>query len=240
MEKRKETKERITRGDSESREDTEQERSGDNCFSTKEIYYDARSEVHETVKWVTNESDKNGNGSVDTIEPYETEHLSQVIIVVNDSTGPTNQDTEYKSQEETKAMAKSKDDSDQNDEEEFYDSHSDIEKLIGDAEMHKRDQVTQIEVEVHHGAQDGNHIATRKKVHAEVSRQESLNGSHNYIVKAIDEEKDDGKITLIGENEFVGNTEQHKPEFLIKESLNGSHNYIVKAIDEGNTAKNLL
>ena len=58
MEKRKETKERITRGDSESREDTEQERSGDNCFSTKEIYYDARSEVHETVKWVTNESDK--------------------------------------------------------------------------------------------------------------------------------------------------------------------------------------
>ena len=106
--------------------------------------------------------------------------------------------------------------------------------------MHKSDQVTQIEVEVHHSAQDGNHIATRKKVHAEVSRQESLNGSHNYIVKAIDEEKDDGKITLIGENEFVGNTEQHKPEFLIKESLNGSHNYIVKAIDEGNTAKNLL
>ena len=150
MEKRKETKERITRGDSESREDTEQERSGDNCFSTKEIYYDARSEVHETVKWVTNESDKNGNGSVDTIEPYETEHLSQVIIVVNDSTGPTNQDTEYKSQEETKAMAKSKDDSDQNDEEEFYDSHSDIEELISDAEMHKSDPVTQIEVEVHH------------------------------------------------------------------------------------------
>ena len=78
--------------------------------------------------------------------------------------------------------------------------------------MHKSDQVTQIEVEVYHGAQDGSHIVTRKKVIAKGSRKESYNGSHNYIVKAIAEEKDDGKITLIGENEFLGNTEQHKPE----------------------------
>ena len=58
-------------------------------------------------------------------------------------------------------MAKSKDDSDQNDEEEFYDSHSDIKELISDAEMHKSDPVTQIEVELHCDDQGGNH--TRQK-----------------------------------------------------------------------------
>ena len=119
MERRKETGEKTIRVDNESHEDTEKERSGDDCFSAKEIYYDAQSEVHDTVKWVTNESVKNGNGSVETMKPYETECLGQVITVENDSTGPTNQDTECKSQEETKAMAKSKDDSDQNDEGNF-------------------------------------------------------------------------------------------------------------------------
>ena len=39
-------------------------------------------------------------------------------------------------------MVKSKDDPDQNDVEEFYDSHSDIEELINDAETHKNDPVT--------------------------------------------------------------------------------------------------
>ena len=39
-------------------------------------------------------------------------------------------------------MAKSKDDPDQGDEEEFYDSHSNIEELINDAEVHKNDPVT--------------------------------------------------------------------------------------------------
>ena len=110
---------------------------------------------------------------------HETEHRGRVITIENDSTGSTNQNTECESQEEIKAMAKSKDDSDQNDEEEFYDSHSDIKELISDAEMHKSDPVTQIEVELHCDDQGGNHTATRKEVRAKGSRKESLNGSHN-------------------------------------------------------------
>ena len=38
------------------------------------------------------------------------------------------------------------------DEEEVYDPHNDVEMPIDDAEMHKSDPVTQIEVEPHHGA----------------------------------------------------------------------------------------
>ena len=180
--KRKETEGRTTRSDRESREDTEQERGGDDCFSTIEVY--ARSKVHETLKWVTNESIKNGNGSVNTTIPDETEHFSLVTTVVNVSTSPTDQDTGFQSQGETKAMAKNRDDPDQDNEEEFYDSHSNVEELISDAEVHKTDPVideeefydshydikepiddaemyksdpvTQIEVELHHGAQDGN------------------------------------------------------------------------------------
>ena len=57
--------------------------------------------------------------------------------------------------------------------------------------MHKSGPVTQIEVELHHDAQDGNHMATRKQVHAKVSRKESFNGSYNYVGKAIDEGKDE-------------------------------------------------
>ena len=64
------------------------------------------------------------------MKPYETEHLSQVIIVENGSADPTDQDIECKAQEETKAMAKRKDDYDQNDKEEFYDSHDDINELV--------------------------------------------------------------------------------------------------------------
>ena len=133
-EKRKETEGRTTRSDGESQEDTEQERGGDDCFSTIEDY--ARSKVHETGKWVTNESFNNGNGSVNTTIPYETEHLSKVSTVVNDSTSPTVQDTASQSQGETKAMAKSRDDPDQDNKEEFYDSHSSIEELVNNAEVH--------------------------------------------------------------------------------------------------------
>ena len=46
--------------------------------------------------------------------------------------------------------------------------------------------------------------------------KESFNGSHNYVVKAIDEGKDE-KVALVDENVFPGNTEQHKTNFLIKE-----------------------
>ena len=126
MEKREETVERTTRSSSKSYEDTEQEQSGDDYFSERDIYYDARSDVHETDKWVTNESIENENNSIDTIGQYETEHLIHVITVVNDSTSNTNQDTDSHSQEDIKVKTERKDDSDQNDEEEFYDSHSDI------------------------------------------------------------------------------------------------------------------
>ena len=64
---------------------------------------------------------------METMKPYETEHLSQVE---NGSADPTDQDIEFKAQEETKAMAKRKDDFDQNDKEEFFDSHSDINELV--------------------------------------------------------------------------------------------------------------
>ena len=121
----------------------------------------------------------NGNDSVETRKTYKTEHLGQVITIENDSTGPSNQNTECESEEETKTMAQSKDDSDQNDEEEFYDSHSNIEELISDAEMHKSDPVAQIELELHHDDRGENHTATRKEVRAKGSRKESLNGSHN-------------------------------------------------------------
>ena len=120
-------------------------------------------------------------------------------------------------------MARSKDDSDQNDEEEFYDSHSDINKLVSREksekgikrhiskfefheveEMHKNDQVTQIQVEAYYDAQDGSHIVTKKKVDTEISSKEKYNGSHNHIV---------------GENEVIGIAKQRKPDFLVRERL---------------------
>ena len=70
--------------------------------------------------------------------------------------------------------------------------------------MHKNDQVTQIEAEGYYDAQNGSHVVTKKKFDAEISRKEKYNGSQNYIV---------------GENEVIGNTEQRKPDFLIRERL---------------------
>ena len=115
MKKRKEAEERTTRSNSESCEDTEQERCGVDCFSTIEVY--AWSKVYRSVKWVTNESIRNGNGSVNITIQDGTEHINQVSAGVNDSTNPTDQDTGSQYQGETKAMAKSKDDSDENIEE---------------------------------------------------------------------------------------------------------------------------
>ena len=74
-------------------------------------------------------------------------------------------------------------------------------------------------MEVYYGAQDGSHVITKKKVDAEIGRRENYNGSHIYIVKTIDERKEDENLTLIGENESLRNTEQRKPDYFIKERL---------------------
>ena len=50
MERRKDPEERTTRADSESHEDTEQGQSGDSCFTTEEIYYDARVKFMKLLK----------------------------------------------------------------------------------------------------------------------------------------------------------------------------------------------
>ena len=45
---------------------------------------------------------------METMKPYETEHLSQVLIVENGFTDPTDQDIECKAQEEPRLWLKGK------------------------------------------------------------------------------------------------------------------------------------
>ena len=84
-----------------------------------------------------NESIRNGIGSVNITIQEGTKHLNQVSAVVNDSTNPTDQDIGFQCQGETKAMAKSDDDSDQDIVEGCYDPHSSIEELINNASSHR-------------------------------------------------------------------------------------------------------